>query len=512
MPDAFRVRYRERNMRAIRLTGLLLVAAVVALLLALDGVGLPVGRAVSVASGTEDSPQRQVDENAPSGDSARSHGDVVAAVAGRAPDLLSQLIRIDTTNPPGNELDAVRFLASILESEGIASQIIESSPGRGNLYARLPGDGTKKPIILLSHLDVVPADPRGWDNPPLEGVIADGAVHGRGALDAKGISVTQLLSLVAIKRLGLQLSRDVILLAVADEETGGRSGAGWIVEHKFALVSGAEFVLNEGGFIRAGDDKPLIYNLNAAEKGPCWFRVVATGEPGHASRPAPETAVTRLIHALENLVTWERPYEVGPVVAGYYAAYAVLDEKHARQLRQLERSLEDPDFYAWFMSDPAAAALVRDTLTPTVLQGSGKTNVVPAEAVAEIDSRLLPGHDCDEFLGDVRKRIASDWVRVEAMDVAFPSSQSPLANELTAAVEKLASEEGQPAVVLPGLQAGFTDSHYFRAKGIASYGFTPIVVTAEQRRSVHGPNENVGTEELKDGVKRMTRLIQLVSG
>jgi acetylornithine deacetylase/succinyl-diaminopimelate desuccinylase-like protein len=497
-------------MRVVRFTGLLLAFATVLLLLALDGVGVPAGQTSFATLGREE-PQIEARAAGPIGYSNDSPQGVVAAVAQRAPELLSQLIRIDTTNPPGDELDAVRFLASTLESEGIASEIFEPSPGRGNLYARLRGNGTKRPIILLSHLDVVPADPRGWDRPPLDGVIEEGAVHGRGALDAKGIAITQLLSLVAIKRLGVPLSRDVILLAVADEETGGRSGAGWITHEKFDLVSGAEFVLNEGGFIRAADGKPLIYNLNAAEKGPCWFRVIATGEPGHASRPAPETAVTRLVGALERLVTWERPYEVGPVVAGYYAAYAVLDEKHARQLRQLERSLEDPDFYAWFMSDPAAAALVRDTLTPTVLQGSSKTNVVPAEALAEIDSRLLPGHDCEEFLADVRRHIGNQSVRVEPMDVAFPSSQSPLANDLTAAVEKLAAEEGQPAVVLPGLQAGFTDSHYFRAKGIASYGFTPIVVTADQRRAVHGPNENVGVEQLKDGIERLTRLLQLVS-
>jgi len=436
---------------------------------------------------------------------------VLEQVADMAPDLLSRYIRIDTTNSPGTELEGVRLLSEVLAADGIESTIFESAPGRGNLYARLEGTGARRPIILLSHVDVVPVDAGRWKRPPLGGVIADGAVHGRGALDAKGIGVTQLLAMVAIKRLGVPLTRDVILLATAGEETGGALGAGWMVEHEFERLADAEFVLNEGGFIRREPGRSLIYNLNAAEKGPCWFKVTASGPPGHASRPAGDTAVTRLVDALARLVAWKRPYEVGPVVAGYYAAYALLDSDHARQFRQLDRSLEDEDFYDWFMSDPGAAALVQDTLTPTVLEGSKKTNVIPTEAVARVDSRLLPGHDCDEFLTTVRDLIGSQHVRVERDGVAFPSSQSPLHNALTRAMERVAAADEERAVVLPGLQSGFTDSHYFRAKGINAYGFTPIVVTAEQRDAVHGPNENVGVDALRDGVRRMTRFLEEIS-
>ncbi len=433
--------------------------------------------------------------------------DVVGAVADRAPELLSAYIRIDTVNPPGNEIEGARFLQRLLEADGIDAQIFEPQPGRGSLYARLRGNGSKRPIILLSHIDVVPVEPDAWSQPPFEGLIVDGAVHGRGALDAKGVGIIQALAVIALRRLGVEMDRDIILLATADEETGGRMGAGWFVENQFSLIADAEFVLNEGGFIRRSEGRPLIYNLNAGEKGPCWFDVVATGDPGHGSRPAADTAVTRLVEALGKLSAWQRPIDVGPVVAGYYAAYATLDEEHARQFRQLARSLEDPLFRDWFMSDPVAAALVQNTIAPTVLQGSSKTNIIPGEARAKVDCRLLPGHDCGDFLDDVRALIGNEHVRVERGAVAFGSSQSPLDNALTEAVETVAANDAAAAVVLPGLQTGFTDSHYFREKGIAAYGFVPIVVSNEERVATHGPNERVQVEDLRAGVVRLVEIL-----
>lgn len=442
-----------------------------------------------------------------------SRDEVLAALARRAPELLGSYIRIDTVNPPGNEIEGARFLQGLLAAQPrIETQVLESAPGRGNLYARLRGNGKQRPIVLLNHIDVVPADAAEWNHPPFGGQVVDGAVHGRGALDCKGVGIVHALTLLALAELDVALSRDVILLSTADEETGGRLGAGWLVDNHRELFADAEFVLNEGGFIHRSEGRPLIYNVNAGEKGPCWFRVVATGDPGHASRPAAVTAVSRLVEALSTLLAWQRPLEVGPVVAGYYAAYAALDEEHARQFRQLDRALEDTEFREWFMSDPAAAALVRDTLTPTVLSGSIKTNIVPSQAIAEVDSRLLPGHDCGEFLSEVRSRIAGPYVRVESTDVQFPSSQSPLDNALTIAIESLAAADPSGAVVLPGLSAGFTDSHYFREKGIAAYGFVPLVVGDEERMAVHGPNERVDAAELGAAIARSVALLETLAG
>jgi acetylornithine deacetylase/succinyl-diaminopimelate desuccinylase-like protein len=434
-------------------------------------------------------------------------------IAARAPDLLARYIRIDTSNPPGNEIEGARFLADLLEAEGITTSILESEPGRASLYARLPGTGRRKALLLLNHIDVVPVDRSEWHHEPYGGEIEDGVVYGRGALDCKGVAVAQLLAMIALKRAGDFLDRDLVFLATADEETGGRLGAGWLIDEHFDLLRDVEFVLNEGGFIHRDPGKPLIYNLNAAEKAPCWFRVTAQGEPGHASRPPAATAVTRLVEALGRLVSWRPPIEVGPIVAGYYAGYADIDPANARRYRDLERSLQtDKDFRHAFISDPGAAALVRDTLTPTVLHASSKTNVVPATAWAEVDSRLLPGHECAKFLNMVRARVADvPQVRIDPAGVSFPASESPLENELTAAVERVAAAEGERAVVLPGLLTGFTDSHWFRERGVAAYGFAPIEATPEQRHAIHGPEESVGAIALEKGVERLVRLIRELS-
>jgi acetylornithine deacetylase/succinyl-diaminopimelate desuccinylase-like protein len=476
-------------------------------------IALPVVAAAGFAllSGCEPNGVGAEPEPAPTATVERSDDDIVGAVADRAADLLSSYIRLDTVNPPGNETAGAQFLSELLESEGISTQLFEPEPGRGSLFAKLPGTGAKRPLILLSHIDVVPADADEWSHPPFQGLIVDGAVHGRGALDAKGVGITQALALIAVKRLGVTLERDIILLATADEEAGGHLGARWFVENKFGLIADAEFVLTEGGFIRRSEGRPLIYNLNAGEKGPCWFRVTASGDPGHGSRPAAVTAVTRLITALEKLTAWQQPIEVGPVVAGYYAAYAALDEEHSRQFRQLARSLEDPTFRQWFMSDPAAAALVQNTVAPTVLVGSAKTNIIPGRASAEIDARLLPGYECSGFLDDVRALIGDEYVVIEDVGVDFASSQSPLDNALTEAVEKVAAADPASAVVLPGLQAGFTDSHYFREQGIHAYGFVPIVVSSEERNAMHGPNERVRIGDLSAGVVRLVDLLNEVA-
>ena len=438
--------------------------------------------------------------------------DIVSTVASRAPELLSRYIRIDSTNPPANELEGARFLAGLLQAEGISPRVLESDPGRANVYARLEGSGKRRPILLLSHIDVVPADPEEWSGQPYNGDIRDGVVYGRGALDCKGVGIVELLAMAALKRAGARLDRDVVFLATAEEETGGQLGAGWVVSEHPELVRDVEFVINEGGFIHRGEQMPLIYNINAAEKAPCWFRLHAQGEPGHASRPPQETAVTRLVEALHRLSTWRLPIEVGPIVEGYYEAYSEIDPRNARSYRNLARTLEkDHDFRRAFLSDPGAAALVRDTLTPTVLRGSSKTNVVPASAWAEVDSRLLPGHACDRFLAAVRERIGDSHVRVDPTGVAFPATQSPIGNEFTMAIGRTAMKEATSAVVLPGLLTGFTDSHWFRERGIASYGFVPIDVTAEQRQAIHGPDENVDAAALERGVHRLVDILRELS-
>jgi acetylornithine deacetylase/succinyl-diaminopimelate desuccinylase-like protein len=366
--------------------------------------------------------------------------------------------------------------------------------------------------LLLNHIDVVPVELAEWTRGPYAGEISDGVIYGRGALDCKGVAIVELLALAALKRTGARLDRDVIFLATADEETGGQLGSGWIVSRHPELVRDVEFVINEGGFIHRSEGLPLIYAVNAAEKAPCWFRLHANGEPGHASRPPEQTAVTRLVAALHRLATWRLPLEVGPIVAGYYEAYAEFDPRNARFYPSLARSLErEHDFRRAFLSDPGAAALVRDTLTPTVLRGANKTNVVPASAWAEVDARLLPGHTCERFLAAARERIGDANVQIEPSGASFPATQSPIHNDFMAAIARTSAKEAQRAVVLPGLLTGFTDSHWFRERGIAAYGFVPIDVTADQRLAIHGPDENVDAAALERSVHRLVDILRELS-
>ncbi len=424
--------------------------------------------------------------------------------------LLADLIRIDTQNPPGGETPAANALASKLESEGIAAETFESAPGRGNLYARLPGSGGSPPLILLAHLDVVPADPRGWRLPPFAGVIEHGYVNGRGALDAKGVAVIEAMALVALKHSGQPLDRDVILLATADEETGGKAGAGWIVQHRPELIGQAQYLLTEGDHIHRTQAGRKVVQVAVAEKTPCWVKLVAHGEGGHGSTPPAQTAVTQLVRALDKLRRYRTGVRLVRPVEEYFAALAPLEREPLRgKLAHLSEALEDPVFLAEFSRNPRQNALIRNTMTPTVLEGSPKTNVIPEEASAQLDCRLLPGEKPSEFLSLLREIIADDSVHLETI-LSFPASSSDSNSGLMDAVRKLAATDLGGAPVIPSVVPGFTDSHYFREHGVASYGFVPFVLSEDDEKTVHGTNERVSVENLRDGVRRLVTLLRAV--
>jgi acetylornithine deacetylase/succinyl-diaminopimelate desuccinylase-like protein len=434
------------------------------------------------------------------------------SLADETAELLAELIRIDTSNPPGGETPAAEALARKLAADGIPAEVIESAPGRGNLYARLPGAGGARPVVLLAHLDVVPADPQGWRVPPFAGVRQDGHVWGRGALDAKGVAVTETMAFLALKRSGRPLARDVILLATADEETGGRAGAGWIVEHRPDLLGDAEFLLNEGDHIHLRPGPPgrtrLVVQVAVGEKTPCWVRLVARGDTGHGSTPPPETAVTRLLAALERLARYRTPIRVVPAVEAYFAALAPLEPEPLRsRLARLGPALDDPAFAAEFTGNRRQNALVRNTITPTVLAAGVKTNVIPAEATAELDCRLLPGERPEAFLALLREVIADDTIRLEPL-LSFPGTASDPGSPLMAAVRRMADDLLEGAPVVTSVIPGFTDSHYFRSRGIASYGFVPFVLSEKDERTVHGLDERVSVENLRDGVERLVALLR----
>jgi acetylornithine deacetylase/succinyl-diaminopimelate desuccinylase-like protein len=424
----------------------------------------------------------------------------------QATEFLSTYIRIDTTNPPGNETAAAQFLAGRFRQAGIEADVFESAPGRGSIVARLKGAGSARPVILLNHLDVVPATPDGWDVAPFAGAVRGGYVYGRGALDCKGVGTIDALALLLLKRHGIALKRDVIFLGTADEETGGQLGAGWMVEHQFPPLHDAEFVLNEGGRIAVQPNGKPVFEVAVSEKTPCWVRLTATGPAAHGSAPPAETSVTRLIRALERIREYQPEVRVVPEVQAYYAALSALQDGERRERYQdLRAALGDADFRASFLGNPHDAALVRNTIAPTVLRASEKTNVIPRTATAEVDCRLLPGEDPAVFIERLRQVIGDAAVTIDVLLNFLPSS-SPTNTALFTALRALAQQSGAP--VVPSVLTGFTDSHYFRERGLASYGFVPFALDDGEERREHGVNERISTENLRAGTRRLLELLQ----
>jgi acetylornithine deacetylase/succinyl-diaminopimelate desuccinylase-like protein len=428
------------------------------------------------------------------------------ALGNETADLLARLIRVDTTNPPGNETPAAEVLRQKLGEAGVDAQIIESAPGRGNLFARLAGTGSARPIVLLAHLDVVPAEAARWSVPPFDGILRDGFLYGRGALDAKGVAAVQAMVVVALARSGERLARDVILLATVGEETGGEMGAGWLVAHRPDLVSGAEYLLTEGDHIHPRASG-MLAQVNVAEKTPYWVRLVAHGEAGHGSAPPPDTAVTRLVRALGRVIATPPPIVVTSSVQHYFSALAPLEREPLRsRLADLTKALRNPVFRAEFLKNARQSALVHNTTTPTVLAGGSATNVIPSEASAQLDCRLLPGADPKAFRAALERTIDDPKIEIETL-LAFASTASPGDSGLIRAVRTMAEADLQGAPVVPSVITGFTDSHWFRSLGIASYGFVPFVLDEHEQRTVHGIDERVSVDNLAQGVQRLLLIL-----
>jgi acetylornithine deacetylase/succinyl-diaminopimelate desuccinylase-like protein len=424
--------------------------------------------------------------------------------------LLSQYIRLDTTNPPGNEFSTARMLREKFLADGIPATIWEPAPGRGVVAARLRGAGKHtKAIVLLSHMDVVPANPKQWKVPPFSGELKDGEIWGRGAIDDKGPGVIELMAMLAIKRAGILLNRDVLFVATGDEEEGGHNGAGWFVEHEKSVYSDAGYLINEGGGITLSPGGHRFYSVSVTEKTPMWLRLTAQGPAGHAAVPPNDTAVSHLVAALNRLIAYRAPIHVIDPVRDYFRSMAKLDGG-PHDFNNLVLSLRKPAFRREFLANPRENAMVRDTATPTVLSASQKTNVISPTAYAEVDCRLLPGEDADEFLDRVRHVIDDDTIKVDVL-LNFPAISSPRRSILMNAIESVAWQDGH-AMVVPAMIAGFTDSHYFRAHGLIAYGFIPVELTTAQEHTVHGVNERIEVKQLSDGIRRMVELLRFVGG
>jgi acetylornithine deacetylase/succinyl-diaminopimelate desuccinylase-like protein len=435
------------------------------------------------------------------------------ALGMEAAERLGEYLRIRTINPPGNETAGAKWLQHVLAREGIPAQIFESAPGRGNLYARLPGNGSKRPLVLLSHIDVVPATDTAWRVSPWSGETRMGAVWGRGALDMKGAAVVELMTMIALKRRGVPLARDLILVANADEETGS-TGAEWFTQEKRALLRDAEFLLNEGGHNRLGPEgKTEYYGVGVTEKVPYWLRLTALGSAGHGSIPRPDNASARIARALGRVAAYQTPIRLTPPAERYFQDLATreTDPLRRRWLADPAAALKNAAALRWFTSNLYYNSILRNTISITVLRGSDKTNTIPQEAIAELDVRLLPGERPADFVAELRRVIADSAVEITPLRPERQATMSPLDGALMDAIREAVGAMEPGALMTTPMLAGFTDSYYYRTLGIGAYGVSPFRLSEEESRTVHGNDERVTVENLRFGVEFFYRIVERVA-
>jgi acetylornithine deacetylase/succinyl-diaminopimelate desuccinylase-like protein len=418
--------------------------------------------------------------------------------------LLRDYLRVNTTNPPGNELAAARFLRDFLAKEGIEAEILDTTtlaPGRANLYARVKGNGTKRAIALVHHMDVVPATSSTWTVPPFSGELRDGFLYGRGALDMKGDGVAQLMALVALKRGGVPLNRDLVVIANADEEWGS-TGALTFADKHADLLRDVEYLFTEGGSNSVRNDTLRYFGIGVSEKRTFWQRLTVRGIPSHGSRPTKDNPVPRLIAALDRLARFETPLHVTPGVDRYFRDISRdYSGEQRRWLEHIGRALDVPRARAWILSDVYWNAILRNTISITALQGSNKTNVIPAEASAEVDIRLLPDADPNSVLATLKAVVADTAVHFTPLIVPKTPFESPTNTDFFRAVEQVAHERDPRAFVTSSMLTAATDRPMYRRLGIIVYGLDPFRTNdADEQRGVHGNDERLSVANLAWGI------------
>jgi acetylornithine deacetylase/succinyl-diaminopimelate desuccinylase-like protein len=359
-------------------------------------------------------------------------------------------------------------------------------------------------------MDVVPADPRYWDVDPYSAEVRNGDIYGRGALDTKMLGIAHFQAFIALHRLKVPLNRDVIFMATADEEAGGALGAGWIVKNRPDAFRGAGFVLNEGGAGGVDAAGRQQFGIEVTQKVPLWLKLVATGNPGHGSQPQVTTAVTRLIRGLERIRTYEFTPRIVPAVDAYFTGLAPNAGPLQTAFQDMAKAVQDRNVLLKLQADaPAFAALTRNTCSITMLEGSNKINVVPTEASAQIDCRTLPDQDHNTFIAELQGVINDPGIRIEKI-LGFVPAVSPQDNIAYRTMVDVTKKHFPQSVVIPLIQTGFTDSHFFRGLGIPSYGYGPFLIPSDQAGGLHGNNERMSEANVRRGTAIMLEVVQRI--
>jgi acetylornithine deacetylase/succinyl-diaminopimelate desuccinylase-like protein len=428
--------------------------------------------------------------------------------------ILADYLRINTTNPPGNEMVAAKFLKAILTREGIESQILDSADLGGNhanLYARIKGNGSKKAIALLHHMDVVPATASQWSVDPFSGVVKDGYIWGRGAIDMKGEAVAHLMAMIALKRSGAPLNRDIVFIANADEEFTSTGGLVFVKNHA-DLLKDVEYLITEATENSVVDGKVKYFAVGVAEKRTFWQKLTVKGIPSHGSRPTKNNPVPKLVAALDRIAKYETPLHVTPGVQKYFRDIARLyPEPRRTWLSDVTKALNDPAARSWILDDVYWNAYLRNTISLTGITGSNKTNVIPPEATAEIDIRLLPDADPNEVLATLQRIVGDTAVHWSTILPPKTPLESPIDTDLFRAIERAAKERAPDAFVTTPMQTGATDRPTYRKLGIITYAIDPFLTEqAERQKGVHGNNERLSIANVGFGIKYVYDILRYV--
>lgn len=424
--------------------------------------------------------------------------------------LLIDLIKINTANPPGNELEAAKYLQKVFEREGISSTIYEPAPGRGNLVARIEGKGNGRPLVLLGHLDVVAANPAQWTHPPFTAEIADGYIWGRGAIDMKGMLAMEALALILLKRRGQTPDREVILAAAADEEAGSEQGVEWLLKQDIPGLKDAEYIINEGGEGKIDNGIP-VYACQNGEKGVLWVKMKVHGTPGHASMPSKDNAIARMAVLLNRLGRYKPEISLSETTRNF-----LLEMARAKGLR-LTKDSKNLDYSLQmfanrhFRNERSVQAMFYNTISPTIIRAGEKTNVLPDVCEVTLDCRLVPGETPTGFLKKLKDVVNDSTVDWEVLQAAGPT-ESPVNTELFSIIQKTVQRFNPKAIAVPYLSPGGTDSRFFRQRGITAYGFFPVILPETELQRMHGIDERISLENLEQGTRILYETVKAIAG
>ncbi|MEM9068605.1 MAG: M20/M25/M40 family metallo-hydrolase [Myxococcota bacterium] len=436
-------------------------------------------------------------------------------LADRSLDLLTRLLQIPSVNPPGDERAAAELVAQELQEAGLDPVVLTSSDKRTNVVARLKGRGEGPPLLLTGHLDVVPVEPSKWTHPPFDGVIDDGCLYGRGAVDMKNHVAMSLAVITRLAREKVVPKRDLVFAAVADEEQGCRAGSLWLCEEHPDLVR-AEYALGEGGGFSLHLGGKTFYPVQVAEKGVCWLKATLQGPPGHGSMPRGDSAVLRLAERVAKLTPDALPVHRTPVVEAFLEHLLDAIAPSVPGLRMSARQLlQQPSLLRQIVSrlpDPTARmglmAMLSNTASPTVFRSGQSVNVIPGSASVEIDGRILPGQSEASFLGELRE-ILGDEVDLEVTHAMDAVETQPWKGDLYRVIERVMGEAAPGCPVVPYMLPGFTDAKGFAKIGVKWVGFAPLKLPADLRYAdlFHAHDERIPVDGHRWGTQVLSEIV-----